>query len=145
MKLFIEECKDQEEVEITIRCASLDERLRKLIEHIRSCSLSIKGTWDNETRNIPLEEIYYFESVDDTTYIYCASRVYCCDKKLYELEKLLCATSFLRISKSVILNVDCLSSVKPLFDGKFEAALNNGEIVVVNRHYVKQFKKKFNV
>lgn len=145
MKLIIEESLDQEEVEITIKCALLDDRLKKLITQIRAYSFSIKGVKDDVSRRIPLEEIYYFESVDDKTFIYCNGDVYKSDKKLYELEDTLKMTSFVRISKAVILNIDFLAHVKPLFDGKFEATLDNGEIVIVNRHYVKAFRKKFNV
>lgn len=145
MKLIIEESLEQEEVEITIKCSLLDDRLKKLIAQIRSYSFSIKGTSNDETKNIPLENIYYFESVDETTFMYCENSIYKCDKKLYELESTLHATSFVRISKSVILNIEYLAHVKPLFDGKFEAKLDNGEVVIVNRHYVKAFKEKFDV
>lgn len=145
MKLIIEESLEQEEVEITIKCSLLDERLKKLIAQIRAYSFSIKGTSDKETKNIPLENIYYFESVDEITFMYCADTVYKCEKKLYELENILHATSFVRISKSIILNIEYLAHVKPLFDGKFEATLDNKEKVIVNRHYVKAFKEKFDV
>lgn len=145
MKLIIEESLDQAEVEITIKCALLDDRLKKLIAQIRAYSFSIKATKGNETRNIPLEEIYYFESVDELTYAYCETNVYQCDEKLYELENNLRATAFVRISKAIICNIEYLVHVKPLFDGKFEATLENDEKLIVNRHYVKAFKEKFNV
>lgn len=143
MKLIIEENLEQEDVEIIIKCSMLDERLKKLIAQIRAYSFSIKASKGNETKSIALEDIYYFESVDEITYLYCAHEVYECDKKLYELEDSLRTTSFVRVSKSVILNVDWMSHVKPLFDGKFEASMQNGERVIINRHYVKAFKEKF--
>lgn len=143
MKLIIEEDLQQEEVEITIKCSLLDDRLKKLIAQIRAYSFSIHGRKDGATKNILLEDICYFESVDETTYMYCSKDVYECDEKLYELEINLRATSFVRISKSIILNIEYVSHVKPLFDGKYEATLLNHENVIVNRHYVKAFKEKF--
>ena len=52
-------------------------------------------------------------------------------------------TNFVRISKSCILNIMQLNSVRPLFHGKFEAQLKNQEKIIINRHYVPKFKEKF--
>ena len=75
--------------------------------------------------------------------MYTEKTVYRCKEKLYELEELLENSSFVRISKSCILNIDYLESVKAVFNGKLEALLSNGEKVIINRHYVSAFKKKF--
>lgn len=143
MKLKIEESLAQEETEITIKCAYVDDTLKKLIEQIRSYSSSIIGNKHGNMHNISLNNIFYFESNEDQTFIYCNDNVYECEKKLYELESMLCNTSFIRISKSCIVNIDNLIHVHPLFDGKFEAVTLNGSVLIINRHYVKAFKAKF--
>ena len=72
--------------------------------------------------------------------------------KLYELEEQLKNTSYIRVSKSIILNIEKLQSVKPLINGKLEANLKNNEKILINnekilinRHYVPEFKKKFGI
>ena len=66
-----------------------------------------------------------------------------CKHKLYTLEKMFADTSFIRVSKSCILNIAKLKSVRPFINGKFEATLRNEEKIIINRHYVADFKKKF--
>ena len=83
--------------------------------------------------------------MDERIFIYRQNDVLECRLKLYELEEKLNGTNFLRISKSCILNLNHLESVSPQFDGRFEALLENGEKVIINRHYVKAFKEKFGV
>ena len=53
--------------------------------------------------------------------------------KLYQTENR-------KISKICFL---CSLSVKPLLNGKMEVHMNNGEVQIVNRHYLKDFKSKF--
>ena len=70
------------------------------------------------------------------------AEVFSSDKKLYELEEQFKDSSFVRISKACILNIDHLDSVKVLINGRLEARLLNGEKLIINRHYVSAFKKK---
>lgn len=87
--------------------------------------------------------MYYIESVDNKTFIYTERDVFENNFKLYELVERLKDTSFIRISKHLIVNIDYIQNVRALINGKFEALLTNGEKVIVNRHYVKAFKDKF--
>jgi len=141
--LIVEQSLESKEVEIIIKCGLIDEHLEKLIDQIRRYSFSINGKKDGINYKIPLESIFYFEASEDKTFIYGEKAVYECDLKLYELEQQLAGTNFVRISKSCILNIMHLNSVRPLFHGKFEAQLKNQEKVIINRHYVPKFKEKF--
>ena len=142
MKLLIDQSPDNEEVEIIIKCGLIDTELEKLIAQIRLYSFSVSARRDGKQYNISLSDIYYFESVDNRTFVYTRDEVYQCDLKLYELEEQLTKTNFVRISKSSILNIMVLESVRALLHGKMEAELSNGEKVVINRHYVDSLKKK---
>lgn len=86
--------------------------------------------------------VYYFESVDDRVFVYCESKVYEIKRKLYELEQQFENTDFLRISKSVIVNLSKISKLTPGFNGRFEALLDNGERTMISRQYVPSLKKK---
>ncbi len=145
MKFILEQSDKYSEVEITVKCNIIDDKLKQLIGQIRLYSFSVIGRRDGESIVIPIEEVYYFESVDNKTFIYLKSDVLESDKKLYELEETLADTRFLRISKSTILNVEQLKSVKALLNGKYEATLKNGEKLIINRHYVSDFKAHFNL
>ncbi len=143
MKLLIEQSLDIKETEIKITCGIMDERLKRLIEQIKLYSFSINAQKDGLTIPIPLEDIYYFEAVDNQVFLYTDHEVYECNKKLYELEELLMDTSFLRISKSCILNTSVVKSVKASLSGRIEASLQNDEKQIVSKHYIQDFKRKF--
>lgn len=143
MKITVEQSPECREVEVTVKYDVMDGRLGHLIEHIRVYSYSVAGEKDGVTRNVPLEEIYYFDSVDNKTFIYTKDQMYYCEMKLYELEEQLSDTPFVRISKNNILNSSMVVKVTALLNGRFEARLNNNEKVIVTKHYMKLFRTKF--
>lgn len=143
MKLLIEQSLDCKETVIKITCGIMDERLKRLVEQIRLYSFSIIGKKEGASIPVPLEQIYYFDTAENKTFLYVEKDIYECDKKLYELESHLGETPFVRISKNCILNTAIVVSVKAHFSGRLEANLKNGEKVVVSKHYLKEFRDKF--
>lgn len=144
MKITIEVPKPGEEDEIIVRCADLDERLLKLIQALRTED-KLTGYIDDKIVKLSLKEIYYFEAVDNRVFSYTAKETYEIHKKLYEIEQEFEHTDFLRISKSVIVNVSKIAYVKPIFNGRFEAKLKNDEKIIVSRQYVSELKKKIGI
>lgn len=88
-----------------------------------------------------MNDIFYFETVDNKGFFYCQDQVYETKLKLYEFENITRGSSFFRASKSVILNADRIDFVKPGISGRFEANLENGEKVIVSRQFVPDLKK----
>ena len=144
LRLIIDQSLEYKEVEITIKCGLMDAHLENLISQIRLYSFSITGKKEGRSYIIRFEDVFYIESIDDKTFVYCKKEIFECELKLYELEHQLLATSFVRISKSCIINTTKVSNVRALLNGKFEAELTNKEKVIINRHYVQSFKQKFN-
>jgi len=144
MKITIETPKPGEEDEIIVRCTDLDERVIKLIQTLRAED-KLTGYIDDKIMKLSLKEIYYFEAVDNKVFSYTAKETYEVHKKLYEIEQAFEHTDFLRISKSVIVNVAKIAYVKPIFNGRFEAKLRNDEKVIVSRQYVSDLKKKLGI
>ncbi len=143
MKLIIEQSEEYKEAVITIRCGMIDDALKSVIDSLQFQMFSITVTKNGAIRKLSLGEIYYFESVDERTFVYCDHEVYECEYKLYELEERVGGFCFARISKSVIVNIDKITSIRPQLNGRFEAMLDNGERQTVNRHYVNHLKEKF--
>lgn len=61
--------------------------------------------------------------------------------RLHELEDMLLHAGFVRISKSCILNIQMLDTIKPLINSRLEATLQNGERVFVTRKYLHSIKE----
>ena len=60
----------------------------------------------------------YVRYVDKKVFVYCAKEVYRSNYKLYELEEMLSQTGFVRVSRSVLLNVEKLTGIKTLANSK---------------------------
>lgn len=145
MKLSIEEIDAAVEEEIVIRCHQVDREILELCQKIKNHQNFISAAYGEEIYKIPVREIFYFETVDNKAFFYCADRVYETKLKLYEFEGMSEGTSFFRASKSVILNADKIRCVKPALNGRFEATLENGEKVTISRQYVADLKKAFGI
>lgn len=145
MKIIIETPEKDEEDKIIISMHKLNENVLKLISALKMQQDTLIGYKEEQMYRIHPDEVYYFETVDNKSYMYCRESVYEIKQKLYQIEEVYGVSDFLRISKSVIINMDKISSIRPAFGGRFEAMLENGEKIIISRQYVPELKKKMNV
>lgn len=129
------------EIEITIKYPKKDKQVNRIIDFLQSFDMQIKCDIDNTERMINILDIYYIESVDKKTFVYLEKTVYHTGFRLYQLKDKLYEHGFVQISKSRILNINALESIKPIFNSRMEAALKNGEKVYINRNYLSGVKK----
>lgn len=144
MKITIETPKPGEEDEVIIRCAKVDDKLMRLLCALREDE-RLTGYLEDKIVKLSLKDIYYFEAVDNKIFAYASEETYEIRRKLYELEQDFVHTDFLRISKSAIVNTSKIAYVKPIFNGRFEAKLKNGEKIIISRQYVAELKKKIGI
>lgn len=145
MKITIETVKPGEEEEIILRCASVDDKILKLIQSLKTEKDALTGYLEDKIQKLTLKDIFYFESVDNKVYAYTAKQVYEVHKKLYEIEEEYADTDLLRISKATIVNVSKITYVRPMLNGRFEAKLKNNEKVIISRQYVPALKEKLDI
>ncbi len=145
MKITIETPGEGEEDEIIIRCALLDDNIMDLIYAVKMGREKLTAYSEKGIVMLSPKDIFYFESVDNKVFAYCQKEVYEVRKKLYELEKDYAKNDFLRISKSTIVNLSKISYLTPAFNGRFEAALGNGEKTIISRQYVAALKKQLGI
>lgn len=142
MKLTLDHRPQCGETEIKVIYEMMDPHLNRLIEQIRLYTSAISLEHDGITSLVSLDDIFYFDTVDNKTFAYLSQGVYSCSFRLYELEEILVETPFVRISKNCILNTNVVCSVRAQFSGRLEILLANGEKNVVSKHYLKAFRKK---
>ena len=126
---------------LEIRCHEISDEVREIVAFVKSRQGQLTGTADDRMYEIAVSDIFYIESVDNKTFIYCKNREYETKQKLYELEEMLRDKHFLRVSKSVLLNLMKVSSIKPTLNSRFTAVLFSGEQVIISRKYVQEIKK----
>lgn len=142
MKITIEDRPDGDEDEIIIRCKQVDEHLLKLVYALKAGQEKLTATKGTDIVQVIPRDIFYFEAVDNKVFLYLEKDVYETKQKLYELEERFRGTDFVRVSKSVILNLSKVKSLSPAFNGRFEATMKNGEKLIVSRAYVPVLKEK---
>ncbi|MPM87461.1 hypothetical protein SDC9_134557 [bioreactor metagenome] len=142
MKINIEQSSDYTEVEITIKCSSIDDGLEKLLSSLRLYGSTVSCKKDNKVYFLKPEGIFYFDTVDEKVFIYTVDCVYETTLKLYEIEERFIGTNIIRVNKSTVLNLMKIDYVSPLINGRIQAVLQNGEKVIISRQYVSAFKNK---
>ena len=145
MKINIIEDESLKETEITIRCRKMNKELEEIISRISLSHNTVAGVLGGETFFIPLVDILYFDSVDGKTFIYCDGREYESPLRLYQIEEELAGQCFSRISKSAIVNLRKVRSIRQEEHSRLMTTLVNGEKLMVSRQYVKEIKKVLGV
>ncbi|MCL2527893.1 MAG: LytTR family transcriptional regulator [Defluviitaleaceae bacterium] len=144
MKIIIEIPKDGDEDEIIVRCRNLSPEIVQMLNKIRPQELLIAYI-NNEVHRLHPSDVFYIESVNNKTFLYGEANVYESKHKLYELEEMLQNNDFLRVSKSLIINLNKLKSFSPAISGRLEAILTNGERIIISRQYVSALKTHIGV
>ena len=79
---------------------------------------------------------------DNHTVICCGKERYLSKKRLYEIEADL-GQSFMRISRTALINLAKVESVEASFGGTMLVRLNDGNKEYISRKYLPEFKKYF--
>lgn len=141
MKILIEESPDNEDTELIIKCKSLNDEVKRIIELIKLSDEKIIGFLNGDSYVVDPIKILYFESVDKKTFMYTEDTVYEVSLRLYELEKKMSKYDFFRSSKSTIINISRIKKLSHKFNGKLEATLDNDEKLLISRQYVSVIKE----
>lgn len=141
-KISITEIGREQEEEVIIRCHEVNDEVLSIVQRLKKNENIILGNSGSEVFRISVKDIFYIESVDNKTFIYCQNQVFDTKARLYELEEKLTGTKMFRCSKAMILNLAKVRSVAPSLNGRFEARLTNGESVIISRQYVPDLKKR---
>jgi len=144
LRIVIEQPKDGEEDLVIFRCRNISSELIAQPRTISPQDNMMIAYIGSEIHRVNYDDIFYFETVDNKSFIYCLNEVYEAKQKLYEIEAL-DVEDFLRISKSTIVNLSKIKTLTPSMSGRLDALLHNGETVVISRQYVSALKKKLGV
>lgn len=142
MKLTIEEIQPSLEEELIVRCYDTKSDWVEYVKGVEHLTDGLTVSKDGKLHKLKMKDIFYFEVVDNKSFVYYQDEVYEVRLKLYEFEEKSKETMFFRASKSVILNADKIDYISPFLSGRFEAVLLNGEKVIVSRQYVSDLKRK---
>ncbi len=126
---------------VEIFCHALSDEVREIVAFVKSRRGQLTGTLDDRQYEVPVTDIFYIESVDNKVFLYTKDKVYETKQKIYEFESMLQEKYFLRVSKSMLLNLMKVEAIKPALNGRFSAVLRSGEQVIITRKYVPALKR----
>lgn len=142
MKIIKKRASLTEEESITIVARDDNEKVKRILE-ILERDQDLILSQDHKTVKLPPEDVYYIESIDFKTYVYSKKEIYRSRLRLYEMEKVLPQTNFLRINRQTILNLRKISSVASAGGGRIEVHLKSGDKLIVSRQYAPLLKERF--
>lgn len=142
MKVKIIENKDIEEDVVTIECTKVNDSILHIVKYIENYDLSIFGKMNGSKYIILLNDIFYFEAVDNHVFAYTLDAVYEVNYKIQEINDNFSHTSFIQTSRTMILNIDKIEKVSTLVNGRILAVLVNKEKQIITRAYAANFKLK---
>ena len=141
MKYTIRQITEGED-EVIVQYRDMTPEVQRVISLLNREQTKLTGWREKDLTVIESNEILYIESVDGKTFAYTEQDVLKLDYQLSQLEQILRTINFFRCSKSVILNIDKVKSLKSLPSNRIDATMCNGEHIMIARTYASNFRKR---
>jgi len=130
---------------ISITCKRLTPEIERIIAALRMIDHQLTAKKDNEVYMLDITQILYIESVDRKCFIYTDGEIYESDFRLYELEQQLEEYGFFRVSRSFLIHLQKIQSLKADINRKIRITMSNGEQIIASRQYAEELKKRLGV
>lgn len=139
MKLIRKQIDPTEEEAVILEYIEWTSEWENLSDYIEGKKRQIIGYGTKkEMYSIQLDDILYFEAVGDLVFAYTGDQVYEIKMRLYQVEDIVQQNGILRASKSFLVNVRKIEKVRSVLNGRFMAVMENGEEVLITRHYARE-------
>lgn len=145
MKITVDIDEKLNETEVLIHCNQLTSDIENIIATLRILNQQMLVIREDENYLLDVRQISYIEAVDRKTFVYTEDAVYESKLKLYEMEERLCQSGFFRVSKSCLVHLKFIKSLKNDIQRKLRLTMKNGEQIMVSRQYADEIKKRLGV
>lgn len=145
LKISINIVPGLDDTEISVSCGKLTPEIEKLIATLQMSDNRLTASLNGEIHILDLDEVIYIDAVDRKTFIYTQDKVYESDFKLYELEGRLSDSMFFRVSKSCIVNLRRIKSLRDDIERRIRLTMDNGEQLIASRNYADELRIKLGV
>lgn len=145
MKISIQIEPMQKDTEIAITCNQLTPEIEKMIATLRILNQQMLVTKGDEVILLDVAKIIYVEAVERKMFVYTKENYYESKLKLYEMEERLMECGFFRVSKSCLVQIRNIKSLKNDINRKLRLTLESGEQIMVSRQYADDIKRRLGV
>lgn len=129
------------EDEVIVNYLAMSPEIERIVNFIKGEKNRLVGWKDKQQKVLESKSILYIETVDGNTYAYTEADVLKVDYTLAQLEQYLKGINFFRCSKSMIINIDKVESLRSLPSNRIDARMINGEHVIISRTYASDFRR----
>ena len=145
MRITIDINEEVRETEIRICCNRLTPEIENMMATLRIMNQQMVVTKEEVSYLLDVSKISYIEALERKTFVYTQENVYESKLKLYEMEERLCQSGFFRVSKSCLVHLQFIQSIRNDVERKLRLTLKNGEQIMVSRQYAEEIKKRLGV
>ena len=128
---------------VIIEYPEYDKSASDLVRKINNLNFQFAAFDEDKQIRIDRSDVYYLESVERKMFIYTKKDVYRFNSSMTEIEELIKDTEMVRISRTCIMNTDHLKEIRQLKNSHLEAVMDNDEMLIVSRKYLKDIKSFF--
>jgi two-component system LytT family response regulator len=118
--------------------AEIEERLRRLLKEVKPEPKYLKRIPVKSSRGMTLvltDEIDWINSAGHYLEIHAGRETHLIRERLSQIEQRLDPETFIRVHRSIIVNLDRIKSLHPLFNGDHLIILQNGQELNLSRTY----------
>lgn len=145
MKIEIHVNEAVSDLEISVTCRQLTPEVEKLLAALRVMNHQLTAKKDDEIYLLDAASVIYIESVDRKCFICTSDQVYESELRLYELEQQLEEYGFFRVSKSFLIRLHSIQSLRTDINRRIRVTMSNGEQIIASRQYADALKKRLGV
>ena len=140
MKIDIRKITEGEE-SIVIRYIEPNPFVERIVGILSGQGGRLWGKADGQNVSIDPDAILYLESVDDAVFAYTADRVLRMEGSLSSFMSEWADESFFRCSRSMVININRVVSLKSLSSNRIDATMEGGEHIIISRRYASEFRR----
>ena len=145
LKITININEKLDDVEVNINCNQITPSIENMVAMLRMINQQMVVTKDGENYLLDVNKILYIEALERKTFVYTDKAIYESKLKLYEMEERLCQSGFFRFSKSCLVHLQFIQSIKNDIERKLRLTLKNEEQIMVSRQYADEIKRRLGV
>lgn len=140
MRVDIQKITEGEE-SVVIRYIEPNPTVGRIIDLLEGKKSTLWGRRDGQSVCIYYKDILYLEMVDDKLFAYTIDDVVRIDGSLNSFVADCGEDYFFRCSKSMIINVNLVNSLKSLSSNRIVATMESGEQIIISRRYASEFRR----
>lgn len=140
MRVRLFQKKNLTEDRLDVYYRKMTEQIEQVLHVVKKDRPQLYGVEDGEKIMLPIDGVFYIDTVDKKTFAYLSEKVYQIHGNLSTLEESLEEHGFCRINKSNIVNIYRIRKIRSEANMRMKVVLENEEELMISRYYRKIFQ-----